>query len=585
MFFGGISGFNYFYPGKVANKDFSANIVFTDFKLFGNSVSANDSGSILKRVISVTDKIKLAYNENNFSLEFAVLDYYAPAKNRFAYKLEGFNDNWIQLGTKREVTLTGLDPGDYVLKVKGSNSDGIWNKNAASLRIVITPPWWGSPWAYGIYFLLILSLLYAVRRYELNRQQWKHSLELETIESFKYKEISAMKSHFFANISHEFRTPLTLIMGPSDRIINETSDQQIVKQAKSIKKNAARLLNLINQLLDLSKLESGKLELRASRSNIVTFIKGLTMSFESAAEEKDITLSLEADKDEVELYFDHEKMTKIMTNLLSNAFKFTPEGGTITVTVQENRANGKNPASDIETVEIKVKDTGMGIEEKDLPKLFDRFYQVDNSRTREHEGTGIGLALVRELVELNYGTIGVWSKSSAGTEFTITLPMGRDHLRNYEIVNPSEPIPADSELSREEYLTSKIVDDSFNAELSGSKHIILLVEDNADVRDFIKDSLGNEFQVEEASNGEQGLRKAEQIIPDLIISDIMMPKMDGIELTGKLKNDERTSHIPVILLTAKSEQESRLEGLETGADDYLIKPFDAKELNHKDKEI
>jgi signal transduction histidine kinase/DNA-binding response OmpR family regulator/ligand-binding sensor domain-containing protein len=585
MFFGGISGFNYFYPGKVANKEFSGNIVFTDFKLFGNSVSANDSGSILKRVISVTDKIKLAYNENNFSLEFAVLDYYAPAKNRFAYKLEGFNNNWIQLGTKREVTFTGLDPGDYVLKVKGSNSDGVWNKNAASLSIVINPPWWGSPWAYGIYFLLILSLLYAVRRYELNRQLWKHSLELETIESFKYKEISAMKSRFFANISHEFRTPLTLIMGPSDRIINETSDQQVVKQAKSIKRNAARLLNLINQLLDLSKLESGKLELRASRSNIVTFIKGLTMSFESAAEEKDITLALEADKDEEELYFDPEKMTKIMTNLLSNAFKYTPEGGTITVTVQENRTNGENPASDIETVEIKVKDTGMGISEKDLPKLFDRFYQVDNSQTREHEGTGIGLALVRDLVELHYGTISVWSKPSVGTEFTINMPMGRDHLRDYEIVDPAEQMPTESDLKREEYPTSKIVDDCFNAELSGSKYIILLVEDNTDVRDFIKDSLRNEFQVEEASNGEQGLRKAEQIIPDLIISDIMMPKMDGIELTGKLKSDEKTSHIPVILLTAKSEQESRLEGLETGADDYLVKPFDTKELHIRIKNL
>ncbi len=336
MFFGGINGFNYFYPGNVANKNIHTNIVFTDFKLFGNSVSAGDSGSVLKRVISATDKIILAHNENNFSLDFALLDYYAPVKNRFAYKLEGFNNNWIQLGNKREVTFTGLDPGKYVLKVKGSNSDGIWNKHAAALSIVITPPWWASAWSYGIYFLLILSLLYAVRRYELNRQQWKHSLELETIESFRYKEISAMKSHFFANISHEFRTPLTLIMGPSERIINETSDQQILRQAKSIKRNASRLLSLINQLLDLSKLESGKLELRASRSNIVTFIKGLAMSFESAAESRDIALKLEADKNEIELYFDNEKMTKILTNLLSNAFKFTPEGGTITVSCSGN---------------------------------------------------------------------------------------------------------------------------------------------------------------------------------------------------------------------------------------------------------
>ncbi len=233
----------------------------------------------------------------------------------------------------------------------------------------------------------------------------------------------------------------------------------------------------------------------------------------------------------------------------------------------------------MESVEIRVKDTGIGISKEDLPKLFDRFYQVDNSPTKEHEGTGIGLALVKELVELHYGTISVWSEPSAGTEFTINLLMGRDHLRNFEIVESPEPPAEGTVEDNEEYSATKIVNDTLNEDLSGSKNIILLVEDNPDVRDFINDSLGNDFRVEEASNGEQGLRKAEQVIPDLVISDIMMPKMDGIELTGKLKNNEKTSHIPVILLTAKSEQESRLEGLETGADDYLVKPFDTKELN------
>ncbi len=361
MFFGGINGFNFFYPKDITIKDFVPEVIFTDIKLFNKTVSVNDSNSVLAKVISETEQIELSYKENQISFDFAILDYYAPAKNRFAYKLEGFNDRWIQLGTKREVTFTGLDPGEYVLNLKGTNSDGIWNKKITSLKIEIIPPWWLSPWAYGIYFLLILSLLYGLRRYELNRQKWKHSLELETIESFRYKELSEMKSRFFANISHEFRTPLTLIMGPSESIINEAPSQNLLKHAKNIRRNAARLLILINQLLDLSRLEAGKLELSTSRSDIVTFIKGLTMSFESIAEEKDIRLTLEMKIDQAELYFDQDKITKIITNLLSNAFKFTPEGGTITVTVDQG------PGS---MLSIKVKDTGIGINEADLDQTL-----------------------------------------------------------------------------------------------------------------------------------------------------------------------------------------------------------------------
>ncbi|MEJ2102937.1 MAG: response regulator, partial [Ignavibacteriaceae bacterium] len=425
---------------------------------------------------------------------------------------------------------------------------------------------------------------------------WKHRMELETVEAVKYKEINRMKSHFFANISHEFRTPLTLILGPSENILTEAPSENTVKQAGAIKRNANRLLLLISQLLDLSKLEAGKLELKASRANIVSFIKGFTMSFESLAEGKDITLKVSAEKEQIELYFDKEKMIKIMSNLLSNAFKFTQEGGYITVTISE-----KN----IDSVYIKVGNNGTGVAKEKLSKLFDRFYQVDDSNTREHEGTGIGLALVKELVELHQGTVSVDSEpgdpNKAGTgwtEFIIELPLGRKHLRDYEII--------EDEVSTDEIIMSyvesgvrklnefDILDSSRqqneqassissltpqnNGEVDEDRTLILVVEDNAEVREFIKDSLGNAFQIEEAANGEQGVRKAEQIIPDLIISDIMMPKMDGNELARILKNDERTSHIPIILLTAKSEQQSRLEGLETGADDYLTKPFDTKEL-------
>ncbi len=319
----------------------------------------------------------------------------------------------------------------------------------------------------NLYFLLIITLLYALRRYELNRQQWKHSLELETVEAFKYKEIDRLKSHFFANISHEFRTPLTLILGPSQNILTENTNDNVKKQAGVIMRNANRLLGLINELLDLSKLEAGKLELTASKSNIVSFVKGITMSFESIAEGKDITLKVTAEKDEIELYFDKEMLIKIMTNLLSNAFKFTPVGGEITVSINMCYSEPVSESSAMSSlrkqmlkpvlpvgrqvqhensVEIKVRDTGVGISKEELPKLFDRFYQVDSSQTREHGGTGIGLALTKELVELHQGTISVDSKpeesgshGTGWTEFTIELPLGRDHLKDYEIFVNERP--------------------------------------------------------------------------------------------------------------------------------------------------
>ncbi len=322
------------------------------------------------------------------------------------------------------------------------------------------------------------------------------------------------------------------------------------------------------------------------------------MSFESIAEGKDISLKVASERDQIELFFDKEKMTKIMTNLLSNAFKFTPEGGQILVSIKVSQTNnviskessteksllygnkispfGRNDNEGV--VEIKVKDTGIGISEEELPKLFDRFYQVDSSQTREHEGTGIGLALTKELVELHRGTISVDSKLNEGTKFTIELPLGRKHLKDEEIVQAEEPVKVELIVNKQEFIQPAFEELNETQVTDEDKYIVLVVEDNANVREFIKDSLGSEFQIEEAQNGEQGVRKADQLIPDLIISDIMMPKMDGNELTRRIKNDEKTSHIPIILLTAKSEHQSRLEGLETGADDYLTKPFDTKEL-------
>ena len=572
MLFGTYNGFIIFHPDSIKDDPVPPQVVISNVSLFNKP----DKKLEYDGFISELKELNISYNENDLRFDYVGLHYGDPLKNRYKYKLEGFDKDWIDAGTQRNATYTNLDAGEYTFRVKACNLDGVWNEEGASLKIIIPPPFWATWWAYGFYLVLLVSVLYGIRKYEMNRLNWKNQSKLDEVKLKEREETDRMKSRFFANISHEFRTPLTLILGPSESILNEAPNENITKQAGAIKRNANRLLSLINQLLDLSKLEAGKLELKTSKQNIVPFIKGITMSFESVAERKDITLKVKSSSDDIELYFDKEKMTKIITNLLSNAFKFTPDGGQITVSLNED--NNK--------VIVKVRDTGIGISEEELPKLFDRFYQVDSSQTREHEGTGIGLALTKELVELHHGTISVDSKLGSRTEFTIELPVGRRHLKDEDIV---EEVANDDVLPNPDLVGMKNLNE-FGALDSSSqvpqnystsdedKNIVLVVEDNADVREFIKDSLENEFQIEEASNGEQGVRKAEQIIPDLIISDIMMPKMDGNELSRILKKNEKTSHIPIILLTAKSEQQSKLEGLETGADDYLTKPFDTKEL-------
>ena len=580
MLFGTYDGFIMFHPDSIKDNPIPPNVVISNVSLF------NRPGENLKfdEFISEMKELNLSYNENDLRFDYVGLHFGEPRKNGYKYKLEGFDKNWIDAGTQRNATYTNLDAGEYVFRVTACNRDGVWNEQGATLKIIIPPPWWATWWSYIFYGLIGISFLYFIRRYELNRVNWKNQFKLDEVKLEERAEIDQLKSRFFANISHEFRTPLTLILGPIEKILSGLVEEETQKQANLVKRNANRLLGLISQLLDLSKLEAGKLELRTSKSNIVPFIKGISMSFESIAERKDITLKVKSSSDEIDLYFDKEKMTKIMTNLLSNAFKFTPEGGQITVSVNEGENN---------SIDIKVRDTGVGISEEELSKLFDRFYQVDSSQTREHEGTGIGLALTKELVELHHGTISVDSKLGSWAEFTVTLPIGREHLKGEEIVEDKLPsgdfIISDSGLQEVKEIESSHFDKlsvtGGDNELGEDKNIVLVVEDNYDVREFIRDSLGDEFQIEEASDGEQGVRKAEKIIPDLIISDVMMPKMDGNELTRILKNDEKTSHIPIILLTAKAEQESRLEGLETGADDYLTKPFDTKELQIRIKNL
>jgi DNA-binding response OmpR family regulator/nitrogen-specific signal transduction histidine kinase len=422
-----------------------------------------------------------------------------------------------------------------------------------------------------------MALLYNAFRFQHNRLILRHEVEVKEVESRKLREVNEIKSRFFANISHEFRTPLTLILGPIHKWQERVQEEGLKKDLSMAERNAHRLLRLINQLLDLSKLEVGGMKLHARCMNIVPLIKGITYSFESSAGIRGITLKTSVEREEIQVYCDEDVIEKVLTNLLSNAMKFTPKGGSVEVTVK--RVTGRG-----EFVEIGVSDTGIGIPETHLAHIFDRFYQVDDSATREQGGTGIGLALVKELVELHHGTTSATSRPGLGTSFTIALPLGKEHLKPEEIVAGPEVgeevvakiIPEGREVGQE---SSRPLDQN------QGKHLILVVEDNADVREYIKDNLSDNYCVLEASDGLEGIEKARETVPDLVLSDVMMPKKDGYELCRTLKSDERTSHIPVILLTAKAASENKLEGLETGADDYLIKPFEPKELQVRIKNL
>ena len=531
MFFGGVNGFTVFHPVNIKDNPHIPPIVITDFQLLHKSVPVgfdkSNNRTILEKSITETKEIELNYEDNVITFEFAALDFHCPEKNKYAYMMEGFNKDWIYTdASRRYATYTNLDPGEYTFRVKGSNNDGIWNEEGTSLKINILPE---------------------------------------------------MRSRFFADISHEFRTPLTLILGPLKQIIEETKDPKTLEEATLAEKSAERLNVLVNQLMDLSRVVTGNLKLQTCAENIVPLLKGLTLSFASLAERKNITLKFKSKKKVLKVFIDKDKVEKIVTNILSNAFKFTEEGGKIDVNVQST--NG--------TAEIRISDTGIGIPKEKLDKIFDRFYQVEEKHKRRGEGAGIGLALTKELVELHKGEIQVESEEGKGTTFTVSIPLGREHLLPEEIseerikkeeVSTPSVTGVEEDKKEEEELDIDLITET-------EKPLLLIVEDNADVRTYIRGHLDESYRISEAVDGKDGMDKVLEYIPDLVVSDVMMPKMDGFELCGEIKKDERTSHIPVILLTAKAASEDKIEGLETGADDYIMKPFDAKELQVRIKNL
>jgi signal transduction histidine kinase/ligand-binding sensor domain-containing protein/DNA-binding response OmpR family regulator len=569
LFFGGIQGLNYFYPDEIKDNPHEPPVVLTSLKIGDEMIYFKSNPDLLEASVSESDKLTFSYRDDVITFGFVALDYSAPEKNEYAYKLDGFNNDWISSGNLTSATYTNLPHGEYTFRVKGSNNDGVWNEDGLALAVIVTSPWWQTWWAYGIYGILMLSLLYGARRYELNRFSLKNQLEIERIQTDTLRNLDHLKSHFFANISHEFRTPLTLIIGQIETLIGTEVGQKEKQKLESVNRNAERLLELINQLLDLSKLEAGKMQLDAEPLNIVSFLKNLLYSFESLAESKNISLNFSSVQADIKISFDADKLEKVFFNLLSNAFKFTDSGGRIDLTIDLKNAG---------FVEIVLIDSGIGISEDRLIHIFDRFYQADTSNTRKYEGTGIGLSLAYELVKLHNGTLEVESKVDVGTEFIIQLPFEDDLI-------PAQSDVTISKRTSPETGSPKLEIPDFDALLSEHDEMILIVEDNADVRSFIREQLEADYKILEAANGQEGIAISRRTIPDLIITDLMMPELDGYQFSEKIRSDVKTSHIPIIMLTAKAGLDPKIEGLEIGIDAYLTKPFHVKELQTRVKAL
>jgi signal transduction histidine kinase/ligand-binding sensor domain-containing protein/AraC-like DNA-binding protein len=558
--FGGISGLSIFHPDSLKSNFVGPTVHLTKIKTTATEFLNP----------SALNRFSLDYLQNVVIFEFATFDFITPKKNQYAHQLLGFDKDWVYSGSVRTVTYTHLNPGKYTFRVKVSNNNGVW-KEGASIDMVILPPPWRTWWAYSIYVIAGLILLFAARNEILKKERLESQMKLKEMEAEKYHELDTIKSRFFANISHEFRTPLTLLLGPIEKWQSKVSDPQQKEEFKTMHRNASRLLTLVNQLLDLSRLEAGTLKLKPKLGNLAIFIRTISCQFSSMADSKKIDFQIRC-RGHIILCFDPEKLEKVVVNLLSNAFKFTGEGGSIHIELSKEDKDGPFESG---YAEIRISDTGLGINAEDLSRIFDRFYQANNSATCQYEGSGIGLALAKELVELHQGTITATSVEGEGSLFIVRLPLGTSHL----ITEEFSPFPdrvglPSATINTHPMMTLKKIHREKEVDLPR----ILIVEDNEDLRCYLRSYLELKYDILEASNGEVGCCIALMEIPDLVISDIMMPKMDGLELCKRLKQNEKTSHIPVILLTAKADHNSKIFGFGIRADDFIAKPFNAEEL-------
>ncbi len=571
IFFGGVNGFNTFYPQKIIPNTFVPPIYLTDFQLFNKKIELNEA-SPLAEDISFTKQLQLSYKQSTFSIGFAALNYTASENNQYVYKLEGWDNDWITANNEARASYTNVSPGTYTFRVKATNNDGIWNEHASELIITITPPFWATWWFKTLVSGLILGSIIVFFYY-------KRKYDLQQLVEQQKEEIHQQQLQFFTNISHEFRTPLSLILGPLEKIKKDFPASPANIYYHSMYRNANRLMNLINELMDFRKVETGALKLHVLEGNVALFLNEIAEEFAYLAQEKNINFTVKYNSKQAEAWFDRQILEKIIINLLSNAFKYLGEGHQITLEVLDSLTTFKpsfQTSLHIASVYqakayryIRVADDGIGISKESIANLFERYYKI----TEAHVGSGIGLAFVKSLTRLHKGMIWVYSEKDKGSEFIIAIPCTKDDYKPQERWIASKEV-----LTRLESVASKYDTEEQPVEVPKESEqlpqaTILLVDDNDELRLFLRNTLGQHYTIVEASNGQAGYEMAKETFPDLIMSDVMMPVMDGITFCKKVKEDEEIGHIPFLMLTAKDATESKIEGVESGADFYFSKPI------------
>lgn len=597
LYFGGINGINYFDPSAILVNNAKPSAAFTSLLVNGENAERSGAGRLFAEGISYMKHLRLTSSQNNFSVQFSSMHYANPERCKYRYKLDGYDKNWIYTdASNRYATYSNLDFGDYTLNVETANSDGVWAGNTEMLSITILAPWWKTTMAKFIYLLLLLGIIYIVWKYQHSWFALKRKVQFKELEEKKQEELHQMKLQFFTNISHEFRTPLTLILGPTEKMLhNELKKEEQHNYLRLIYSNARRLLGLTNELMDFRKAETDTMKLQVARNDLQKFVSSIGAEFRELATERDIIYHIKPSANNHSVYFDPNIIEKILVNLISNSFKYTDNNGMIEVEILESLTQFKPKFSnhviipsivkEENMVWIRVADTGIGITENSIQNIFDRYFRVNTTGREKHLGTGVGLALVKSLVEIHKGALHVYSERNEGSEFLIGIPAAKENYKSIEILTDTE-FSIDFEslhytidwINQDDAARPDPVQKNEKTGTSSAKKRLLVVEDNTEMRKFLVNSLSDEYDVIEAGDGRQGLKMANEYFPDLIISDLMMPEMDGNELCKAIRSDVNTSHISFVLITANSSLDTHLEGIECGADIYFPKPFSLRLL-------
>lgn len=593
MFFGGTNGITYYSPNDIESSNFLPEVHITNFKVLQNEINFGNYTfhSKDKSDENKYPSLELKPDEHSFSIEFAAFQFDNPKNNRYKYMLEGIDNDWIEVRSdKRYASYSFLPPGDYIFKVKAANIDGVWNENYEAINIKLKSHWYKTIWAKFSYFLMLFLIIFFLARFQYRRQQLQNQLEIEKIARDNEEELHQAKLNFFTNISHEIKTPLTIITGLLDKMRNNYTENQMLKgDLNVILKNAKRMLHLVTQLMDFRKAEAGHMPLKFIKTDMIRFIDNLADSFSSYIKNSEQNFQFDSNYEALEMVFDPDKVEKIVSNLISNAVKHTPVGGDISIFIKKYNESDYSTdwtgklSNEENYIVIGVKDTGLGIPKEKIEDAFKQFYQLQakTNFTEINKGVGIGLAYSRMLVELHNGVLFAESEESKGSTFYIILPEAQSQFIEDEVFVESylaSAINKNTELFNPIEETTEVKTVDFMESIKIQDFEILVVEDNIEIRDFLKEFLASGFKVYEATDGKEGFELAIERIPDLIISDVMMPNMDGYEMCQLIKENEKTNHIPIILLTANNETEHRIAGLKAGADSYISKPFNLEHL-------